>query len=479
MEDWKGTTAFVAVGWITTYLRYTKKPVLWLTGDKYTKRTKREKLARDYDAKGVKDKQWLTEDKSLLRWQDVPATNESLVLWRINSVISRVPTLFKTYYPSFYWLGNFQLIPFMINSIYSKPESRRQHPWAYENASLQDGEKVRIAYAGEKEVPSSTKDNVVILILHHGAGGRESDLPGTQYVGRALEQGWKVISFVRRGHVGRLTKPKFNFFGSTEETRFLIDEYVKQKYPNSTIFFLGVSAGSGLTARYMGEQGCLLKKAYDSEKGNKMGLEYVDFKDRIPAYVAGAIGISPGFNIEVCMSRFVEPFMSILLWAAKKLYHGKNEKLLKEAYPEDQQKCLKAKNFQEWNDLTYRFAGFPSRNSYYDHTNPMRTVHHAVDPCLFINAQDDPICPIENLYEHLNLFDEAHCLAVAETATGTHCPFLPLSWNPFTNKAWTEDVVIEFFTAVMAVERERKEKLSNATDDDNPLPDPRRLGLRG
>ena len=155
--------------------------------------------------------------------------------------------------------------------------------------------------------------------------------------------------------------------------------------------------------------------------------------------------------------------MTILLWAAKKLYLGKNEKLLKEAYPTDYASCAKAKTFQDWNDLTFRFAGFASRDEYYDHNNPMRTIKHAVDPCLFINAQDDPICLVENLYEHLNLFDQPHCLAVAETATGSHCPFIPLSWNPITTKAWTEDVMVEFFSAVLAVEKERELKQNVTT----------------
>ena len=34
------------------------------------------------------------------------------------------------------------------------------------------------------------------------------------------------------------------------------------------------------------------------------------------------------------MGRFMEPFLTILLWAQKKLYLAKNEKLLQSAYPE-------------------------------------------------------------------------------------------------------------------------------------------------
>ena len=449
-----GTALFLATGYIATYLRLSRKPVIYSYSEKLaTSKADSKKLAEAYDAAGVHDRVWLTDvnTKLLARWQDVPQTDPALVVGRIGALIKQVPTLFKTYWPSIYWLGNLQLIPFMATGIFYKSKKRRLFDWAYEDATLKDGETVRIAYAGSRDLPVRTEEPSVIVIMNHGAGGRENDLPGTQYVGRALDQGWKVVSLVRRGHVGRLTRPKFNFFGSTDETRYLLETYVKKRYPNSTLLFVGISAGSGLIARYMGEQGVTLKKAHAAatSKKNAPCRPYSDFSHASPAYVSGALGISAGYNIETCMGRFMEPFLTILLWAQKKLYLAKNEKLLQSAFPEDYAACLQAKSVQEWNDLTFRFAGFSSRDEYYDNTNPMRVAHHIVDPCLFVNALDDPICPIENLYEHLDIFDSPNCLAVAETAAGSHCPFTPLDWNPLTTKAMTEDLMVEFFTAIL------------------------------
>ena len=53
-----------------------------------------------------------------------------------------------------------------------------------------------------------------------------------------------------------LTIPKFNFFGSTQDVRDVIRS-IYNKRPRARIFMLGISAGSGLVARYMGEQGQL------------------------------------------------------------------------------------------------------------------------------------------------------------------------------------------------------------------------------
>lgn len=449
-----GTALFLASGYIATYLRLSGKPVIYAYSEKLATSTEgRKKVSEAYGASDVHDKEWLTDvnSKLLSRWQNVPATDPKLVVGRIEGIIKQVPTLARKYWPSIFWLGNLQLIPFMANGIYYKSKGRRLFDWAYEDAALKDGESVRIAYAGSPDLPARTEDHSVVVIMHHGAGGRENDLPGTQYVGRALEQGWKVISLVRRGHVSRLTKPKFNFFGNTDETRYLIETYVKKRYPNSTLLFIGISAGSGLIARYMGEQGVTIKKAHAAAAAakNSPSRPYSDFSHSTPAYVSGALGISAGYNIETCMGRFMEPFQTILLWAQKKLYLAKNKKLLQDAYPDDYEACAAAKGVQEWNDRTFRFAGYSSRDEYYDNTNPMRVAHEIVDPCLFVNSLDDPICPIENLYEHLDMFDRPNCIAVAETATGSHCPFTPLSWNPFTTKAMTEDVMVEFFTAIL------------------------------
>jgi uncharacterized protein len=453
--DLGGGALFCTAAYLTAWLQTAKLPVVFAHSESVaTDKAVQRALATQYNAETLTDRVWTTDVMNtmrLARWQDAPLSNPNLTLWKIEQVLKGVPSLFKTYWPSIFWLRSLQLVPFMINGILTKKKARRSAEWAYEDAVLEDGETVKIAYAGSSgDVPTPSEEPCVVLIMNHGAGGRESDLPGQQYVGRAIAKGWKVIALVRRGHIGKLTRPKFNFFGNTDETRFLLDTYVKKRFPNSTLLFMGISAGSGLVARYMGEQGILLKKAHASNVNTE--AQYSDFKSQIPGYVSGAIGVAPGYNIETCMGRFQEPFQSILLWAQKKLYLSKNKALLLEAFPEDYERLMAATNIQEWNDNTYRFAGFSSKDDYYDNMNPMRVAHHAVDPCLFINAKDDPICLMENVYEHLNIFEEPCCVAVVETATGTHCPFAPLSWNPFTSQAWTEDVMEQFFDGVLALD---------------------------
>ena len=50
-----------------------------------------------------------------------------------------------------------------------------------------------------------------------------------------------------------------------------------------------------MVARYMGEQGILLKNAYEraAQAGTLNGRNYQDFATEVPGYVCGAFGLQP------------------------------------------------------------------------------------------------------------------------------------------------------------------------------------------
>ena len=203
------------------------------------------------------------------------------------------------------------------------------------------------------------------------------------------------------------------------------------------------------------------KNAYERAAlaGTLKGRNYQDFATEVPGYVCGALGVAAGFNIEECMYRFQWPYSTILHVTQNLLYLKKNEDLLYKHNPIQFDKMINSSNLQDWLDESHAFAqqGNTSKDAYYDHNNPMRVAHHAVDPSLFIQARDDPVCDIKNLYENLDIFHRPSALVVGEVASGSHCPFMPLRLNPFSNAAWTDQVMVEFFSAVMADRERRKE----------------------
>jgi len=87
-----------------------------------------------------------------------------------------------------------------------------------------------------------------------------------------------------------------------------------------------------------------------------------------------------------------------------------------------------------------------------DHHNPMRVVKHIIQPALFLNAEDDPLCVIQNTYENVHLVSGkdtdssyAACGAIViTTKTGSHTSYLE-------NK---------YLAALLGVTRQRDDRLS-------------------
>lgn len=246
----------------------------------------------------------------------------------IRSVIEQCPALRAPLYPPMMFYGGYtQLIPFLIESWWRE---RYAPPcvWHEELVELEDGEFISLGWSNGVPETSDTDDSP-FLVIHHGASGTTTDFPNQTYVQEALGRGWTVCVFNRRGHLKPLSKPKWSFFGSTADVRRVTQQYFRDRRPRAPVFMLGISAGSGLLARYMGEQGMDTRP-----------------RDQIEGFCTAAIGVSPGYNIEVCFSRVRHPFSSILMKSGKALFLEQNEDLLKSC--ETYHACRDAVTVQDW-----------------------------------------------------------------------------------------------------------------------------------
>jgi len=94
---------------------------------------------------------------------------------------------------------------------------------------------------------------------------------------------------------------------------------------------------------------------------------------------------------------------------------------------------------------------YQSAAEYYDYHNPMRMVQHIIQPCLFINSEDDPLCNILNVYESMYCFDcESVAAVCVTTKTGSHCSFLQA--NPLDMSCWSEAVMGQFFEKALSIQ---------------------------
>ena len=355
-------------------------------------------------------------------------------------------TLQSVFYPCPYvWNRHLVLIPFMVKGFLTKviwPSVK----WERELITLLDGEKIVLDWAisdeGQhtSEGTEASDHDTPIVMIHHGAYCNSRDFPGQDYVHTALKRGWIVCALNRRGHGGRnvpMTKARWNFFGSTSDVAYIAKEVILKRRPRARLFMIGFSAGSGLTAKFFGEYNDLF---------------------------AAGVGVCPGYDISKCMARFATFYHDLLLYLGKRFFLLRNEELLRNV--EGYDVCMASTNLQSWLSNTYAMAGYKSPEDYYANCNPMVSVDNIRNPCLFINAEDDPLCVIENFYENKVSVDKSqHCI-VAVTKTGSHLPF----FEGWLMKNWADRATYEFFDAVLE-EMASKEKDGNI-DRDNKIVTP-------
>ena len=354
----------------------------------------------------------------------------------LEDIIAECPTLHKPYFPSlFFHNGHLQLIPYTLKGYFTQLVWS-PYTWKTEEVILRDGETINLDWI---DIPSySANDDSPILIMHPGCFGDSGDIPHC-YISEALQRGWKVCVWNRRGHLRKLKSPQWNFFGGTDDLRYIMQHHLHGKRPRARLLMLGLSAGSGLIARYMGEQGLLL----DGKRETMNDDEYNTYLNQI-GYCSAAVGMSPGYDIEKCFSRFSPPIANMLLNKGKRFYIQENAELLKDCpgYKE----CLEAKDLQTWIYHSYGMGGFDSPEEYYEKTDPMRVVCHIKQPTLMLNAADDPVCVIANVHDQMHLFETEMPLGavVVVTETGSHCPFYEVGLF-----SWAGRVSFEFFDAAL------------------------------
>ena len=337
-------------------------------------------------------------------------------------LVQQCPTLNSHYYPFYFaWGRHSQLILSAIHFYYQR--YTRPIQWKSEIFVMEDGQEITVDWAmsqdakAESGLNASLKDTP-ILIIQHGALCNSKNLPSQDWISDAHKRGWIVCCQHRRGTKMNLTVPQINFFGSTSDVKYLLTNYILKRRPNAQILMIGISAGSGLLVRFLGEE------------GNSQ-------------LITAAMGLCAGYNITVSMKRIEKIYANYLLNGVQNVYLRKNKLLLQSI--EGYDKCLEASNLQQFLDHSYALAGYESTADYYKNCNPMEVVNNITTPSLFINSEDDPICVYKNVDEHIHVFQQSQYSILATTKTGTHCAF----WEKLSTKSWAEKATYEFFDACL------------------------------
>ena len=281
-----------------------------------------------------------------------------------------------------------------------------------ERLTMADGGTVSIQWAGL----DANARTPVLVVLHTITGSGD----GLRRFIHAIRErlGWVVAACNRRGHAGLgLTSARINTMGSTDDLRRQIHA-IETRRPDASLYGIGVSAGSGLLVRYLGEEGA---------------------RSRLRA----AVALCPAYDIRDAFRYVQRGYDRYLTRKLVDFFLHRNSEVLGRLDGYDH--CAAAASMAEFHDRIYPLAGFESREAFYRGSNPMEVARDVAVPVLVINAADDPVCVERNVHRHLGDLQQLARLSLAVTRRGGHCGFLE---TLRTTDTWADRAIGEYLHAV-------------------------------
>lgn len=327
-----------------------------------------------------------------------------------HEIIRNLDQLHKVFTPT-PWLFNSHLQMMFLNARKNNAAEAYDH---IEQVTMSDGGQTALAWIGD-DLPTTTP---TIVLLHTLTGSPQS----MQELALDLHKttGWRVVLCVRRGHAGLpLTQPQFNIFGSVNDLHEQLS-LIHTRLPKSKLYGVGSSAGSGLLVRYLGEMG-------------NASLLHAGF-----AY-------SPGYNTDTGFDH-IHPFYS--RYMAKKLLRKFVEPHAQTiAHLPNSARLRTVQDLSEFHRHAYEFAGYSSYEEYAHDINPMRVFTNISIPMMILNAEDDPVCNIQNAAPYIDTMRQMPNLILVTTAQGSHCAH----YEGWQAKSWAARLIGKYLQTVHTI----------------------------
>ncbi len=328
------------------------------------------------------------------------------------AIIADTPALKNRYFAT-PWLFNThaQLIALGLIKGFAKP-------LAYDRQdvlTMEDGGTVSVDWLG-LELPA---DRPTMVVLHTITGSPHSMRGIVRYIHETL--GWRVALCVRRGH-GDLsfTAASYNTLGNSDDFAAQL-KHIQECVPASDLYATGISAGSGALAQYLGSVG-------------------------LNTPLKAAMIYCPAYDMRNAFAR-AKPFYSKMM--TKKLLKAfilPNQKIF--GHLDSYQDMATCENLHEYHQHLYGMAGNSSTEDYMQKSNPAEVFDDIKIPLLILNAQDDPVCHIDNVFEHQHRIEKMPNVILAITQRGSHCAFFE-GWRA---RSWANRLITEYFTAYRKLE---------------------------
>ena len=273
---------------------------------------------------------------------------------------------------------------------------------------MDDGGTVSVQWLGLRDEPATP----VLVALHTITGSGDALRRFVSSIRAQL--GWTVAACNRRGHADLpLTAPTVNTMGSTADFRRQLDA-IEARRPGSPLYAVGVSAGSGLLVRYLGEAGT---------------------SSRIRAGVA----LCPAYDLRDAFRFARLLYDKYLTRKLLSFFVYRNRQVLGRIPGYDD--CAASTSMADFHDRLYPLAGFESREAYYRASNPMEVAAGVEVPMLVVNSADDPVCVARNVHRHLDAMRGLTRMTLALTRYGGHCGFFDRIGG---DECWSDRLIADY-----------------------------------
>jgi predicted alpha/beta-fold hydrolase len=327
------------------------------------------------------------------------------------AVLGRLELLRQPYEPT-PWLYNahLQLLWLLLREALTPP-------LRYERTDvlrMRDGGTTALHWLGLDADPAAP----TLLVLPSITGDAQSMRMLVRDLRRAT--GWRIVVCARRGHGDlALTAPVLNTMGCPRDLREQL-ERIGAEFPASPLVAVGVSAGSALLVRYLGEEG----------SGSR---------------IRAGVAYCPGYDMRVAWGRVAPLYSRLLARRLKQYFLQRHAGAL--AHLGSYRACLETRDLAGFYQHVHEFAGCADPDEYLARTNPMRVIDTVAVPVLVINAVDDPVCVAANAEDHVDTIRRVPDALLVRTARGSHCAFLE-GWGA---RSWAHRLMAEYLGAALAV----------------------------
>lgn len=323
-------------------------------------------------------------------------------------ILNQLPQLKEKYRPT-PWLSNRH-----VHLIYFDMIRKKTIQLDYDHVdqlTMQDGGITAVVWFGHDLTPETP----TIVLMHTITGSPES----MRELVKDLHEytGWRIALCIRRGHAKLpMPVPKMNLFGSTDDLREQI-QFIQQQFPQSDLYAVGSSAGTGLLVRYLGEEG-----------------------DQTP--LKAAFALCPGYDTEMGFKN-VHPFYTkIMTQKLFKAFIHPYAQTWKDT--ESLKAVLACKSLDDFQRQYYRLAGYASFEEYNLAVNPIYVFENIKIPVMILNAEDDPVCAIQNLEPYKKVIQAMPNMIVVTTKKGSHCGY----YEGLKTRSWATKLMADYFKQV-------------------------------